>query len=131
MPLADIGTPRIPFLDLSKATKLKYLDIRWAGLDVQWITTILQTAESEALQHITIYPATANTIGEGVYRDWQDLDRLLVQSSTFHPILVRVVCRVGNNLRDCAPGLLPELTGRGLVELVDTTDSGARVVNVG
>ena len=55
-------------------------------------------------------------------RQWKDLDLLLVQFWSTHSIRPRVVCvagRVGEDLRDRLPSLLPELTRRGLIDLVE------------
>ena len=116
----DAGTARAPFLDLSEATRLKDLSFRWGSLSVARITAALQTIESKSLQHISIHPATALTIEDAVHQEWQDLDRLLIQFCTLHPIRLEVMC--GRDLRDHTSNLLPELTRRGLVDLVEATD---------
>jgi len=110
-------------LDLSKATKLKYLKFLWTRSSVQWIATTLQTVKSKNLQRIIICQAIAlpEEIEEAVYREWQDLDRLLVQfwaSHLIRPRVTYVVGKGGKDLRDHVPSLLPELTRRGLVDLV-------------
>ena len=112
-----------PFLDLSKAAKLKDLNFRWRRMNVRWITMALKTVESKRLRHITIFPATADSIEEAVFQEWHDLDQLLVQFWITHSIRPCLVYRIkklgGKDLRDHALGLLPELTGRGLVDLVE------------
>ena len=121
-PPADIGTSRTPYLDLSKATKLKDLELRWKRLSVGWITMALGTVKSEYLRKITIHPTTAATIEDSIYQEWQELDQLLVQFWTTHSVRPRLAYRVGKggqDLRDCAPRLLPELSRRGLVDLVE------------
>jgi len=112
-------------LDLSKASKLKYLVflLRLAEPTVQWITTALQTVESKSLQRISIrtHDDVPEKIGEEFHQEWQDLDRQLVQFWTTHSIRPRIayVPRKGEeDMRDHAPRLLPELTKRGLVDLV-------------
>jgi len=117
--------------DLSKATKLKHVKflrtIRNSG--AQWITTTLQTVKSKNLQHITInqtgpFPGTIN---EEVHQEWKDLDQLLVQFWSTHSIRPQVVYTVGNrgdglrDLRDWLPSLWPELTRRGLIDLVEVS----------
>jgi len=108
-------------LDLSKATKLKSLR---SGSSVQWITTTLQTIKSKSLQRILIRPfgTPPEAIEEEVHQQWQDLDRLLVQFWTSHSIRPQIMQGAGkewNGLRDRLPGLLPELTRRGLVDLFE------------
>jgi len=79
----------------------------------------LQTVKSRGIQHIDIYPMT---IGEEVYPEWQDLDHLLVKLCTSHSIRPRVMYEAGRGgkiLRDRVSSLLPELTRRGLVDLVE------------
>jgi len=91
---------------------------------VQWITMTLQTLNSKNLQSITIEPhnATPETVEEGAYQEWQDLDRSLVQFWTSHSIRPRFVYvprwGKGKDLVADVPILLPELTRRGLVDLV-------------
>jgi hypothetical protein len=83
----------------------------------------LQTVKSKNLQQITIHSHAvfANPIEETVHREWQDLDRLLVQFWTAHSLHPKVMYgseRGGNDLRDLAPSLFPELMRRGIVDLV-------------
>ena len=83
----------------------------------------LRTVRSRNLQQITIhlYTTSANLITEAVRQEWQDLDRLLLQFWTSHSICPKITYEVdkrGDDLRASAPGLLPELTKRGLVDLV-------------
>ena len=117
------------FLDLSKATKLKHVKFlrQRTRSTVQWITTTLQTVESKNLESITIFPfdkSLPETVEEQAYQEWQDLDRLLVQfwaSHSIRPQLAYVAGRRGTkDLGGDAPKLLPELTRRGLVDLVET-----------
>ena len=92
-------------------------------MNVRWIIRALKTVESRSLQHITIHPTPGDAIEEAVYQEWQDLDQLLVQFWITHSIRPRLVYKVrrfvGKDLRDYAAGLLPELTRRGLVDLVE------------
>lgn len=55
-------------------------------------------------------------------RDWQDLDRLLVQiwaSYSIRPWIMYETGKEGRDQKDHAPSLLPELTRRGFVDLVE------------
>ena len=89
----------------------------------------LQTVKSQNLQRITIQQdATTleNGIEERVRREWLELDHLLTQFWTSHSIRPQVVYEPGGGsqgMRHLASGLLPELTRRGLVDLVETPPS--------
>jgi hypothetical protein len=121
--LVDVDTSGAPPLDLSRATKLKELSFRFEGLDVQRITMALQTVQSEHLQQITIRLCgdPVNPFEETVRLGWQDLDRLLVQFWTSHSIRPKITYDTREGHDDwgvSASRLLPELTKRGLVDLV-------------
>ena len=128
-----IDVPEVVFLDLTKAIKLKRVVFLRENTGhatrhtVEWVTKTLQTVESKHLQSITVSPSNKDlpeTIKQEAYQEWQDLDRLLVQFWTSHSIRPRVMYvagrRGGKDLRADAPKLLPELTRRGLVDLVET-----------
>jgi hypothetical protein len=121
--LVDVDTSGTPPLDLSKATKLKELSFRFEWLGLQRITMALQTVQSKYLQQITICPRGnfANPVEETVCLGWQDLDHLLVRFWTSHSIRPEIIYEAGEkhdvwNL--LALKFLPELTRRGLVDLV-------------
>ena len=117
-------------LDLSKATKLQDMTFRSTSLNVGWITAAVQTTvpEHRELRKILIrvpYSLTCFDVDimkeSAVYREWLDLDRLLVQLWESNSTPPRVICttwkwepegRIG--FADC---LLPELTRRGIVDL--------------
>ena len=151
-PLLDAGTPKAPFPDLSRASKLKDLTFVCTASDVSWITAALQTVEPGNLQQITIIlrrepqgDATERTIPR---QRWQNLDRLLVQLCTSYSIRPRLVYTpdigpganrrtLGSLLcpgedtrerdtRDYVLNLLPELANRGLVRLVQRTPPSTR-----
>jgi len=111
--------------NLSTATKLKHLVFRCGRQNVQWITEALQTVESKTLQQITVWPDFNSfplRIAEPYRQQWHDLDRLLIQFWDSHSIRPKVTYKAGvirKDTREYAPGLLPELTERGLVDLVD------------
>ena len=119
----------MPLPDLSTATKLKDLafvqPMLIAESSVQWITEILQTVKSKDVQHIRISIYIDDEISEAIRQEWQDLDRLLVHFWTSYLVRPRVVylLREGEkDMRDRAPSLLPELTRRGLIDLIEATD---------
>jgi len=111
--------------NLSTATRLKRLVFHSTRSNVQWITAALETVESSDLRQITVRPpgnTFINTIEEMVRRQWQDLDRLLVRFLAPRSIRPEVSYNVKAgemDFRDHAPSLLPELTRRGLVDLVE------------
>ena len=123
-----IDVPDMVSLDLSKATKLKHVKFLRTKMrsTVRWIVKALQTVESKYLESITVFPfdkSLPETVEEEVYQEWQDLDRLLVRFWTSHSIRPQVAYVAGRrgtkDLEDDAPKLLPELTMRGLVDLVE------------
>ena len=133
--LADTLLPRLDpttiSLDLSTATKLNALVFRCTWQNVQWITMALRTVESKDLQQIVLRPRVttfANTVPELIHREWQDLDRMLLQfwfSHSIRPKVARGMEVLGASLRDCKLGLMPELSARGLIDLVgDIPQSG-------
>ena len=80
--------------------------------------------KSENLRRITIHPyeMPVNPIEDMERHQWQDLDRLLVQFWTSHSIRPTIVYEAMERRRDLgaiALSLLPELVGRGLVNLFD------------
>jgi len=85
----------------------------------------LRTVKSENLRQITIQPAKSlvEMAGEEDDLEWKGLDRLLVQFWITHSIRPQIMYRAGSNgrkdLGDCAKGLLPELTRKELVDLVE------------
>jgi hypothetical protein len=115
--------PRIPSLDLSKATKLKAVVLQCASPNLQWAATTLQTIESENLQRITIdMSKLENLLKETVHQTWLDLDRLLLQFSESHSIRPEIILSRGRGRTDfmnLMPILLPELTRRGIVDVVE------------
>ena len=111
--------------DISAAKKLKRLVFCCNRSTTQWITMALQTIDSRDLREITVQPNSQNfryAIHESICREWRDLDRLLVQFWSSHSIRPKVIWHRGagrGDMRIHAPKLLPELTRRGLVDLVE------------
>jgi hypothetical protein len=102
-----------------------------------WITVALKTLTSRHanLQTVAIhvsFPARLSpvdepvdvkeTIGEEVHSQWMDLDCVLVQLWESHAIRLQVICSTGGEekvARKFTDGLLPEMTKRGRLELVN------------
>ena len=58
-------------------------------------------------------------IGEANFEQWLNLDRLLVQFWESRSIRPKVVCAKLREGRDWAGCLLPEITGRGIIDLFE------------
>ena len=125
-------------IDLSKVTKLKDAAFGPGLWDVEWITMTLQTIAPahRDLRQISIYiPYRSDDLGrhftqtieEAILRQWLALDRLLVQLWESHSIRPRVAHLKSEEeeenewMRECIEGLLPEMTGRGIIELAEFT----------
>jgi len=124
---------KVPLFNLSGATKLGDVVFRPTSLGIRWITMALQTItpEHRSLSQISIYvpdylagaKVDANvkeSIGEANFSQWLDLDHFLVQlweSRSVRPNVIRAA--VGRGMRDCIGSLLPEITKRGMIDLVD------------
>ena len=76
----------------------------------------LRTVESKNLQQITIHPY-AQEDEKMDHQELQNFDRLLVQLWTSHSIRPQLVYTLDNG-RAFVSGLVPELTRRGLIDLV-------------
>ena len=89
-------------LDLSKAQNLTHVEICSHTPDARWITRSLRSIEFKNLSYmeITLYPYSDREI---VQREFENLDRLLVELFTSHSIVLKVVCR---------GRLLPRIMGR-------------------
>ena len=117
--------PATTVFDISAAVKLNRLVFRCSRPTVQWIVMTLQTIDSKDLRHITVRFKPYNfrrVAHETICREWGDLDRLLVQLWTSHSIRPKVAWgpRLGRkDMRAYVSRLLPELTRRGLVDLVE------------
>lgn len=138
---ADESEPWV--IDLSKATKLKGAVLHCESLDSGWITRTLKTItpEHRGLQKISIsIPSllghvTAEDCG-GIERRieeanlgtrWSDLERLLIECWDSRSIRVEVVYpqtqtrNLARGMKDWAVYLFPELTKRGIIDLVEGT----------
>ena len=62
------------------------------------------------------------TVGEANFKQWLNLDRLLVQvweSRSIRPKVIFTEQEGMSDMRDCMGCLLPEITKRGIIDLVD------------
>jgi hypothetical protein len=122
-------------VDLSKATKLKDVVFQLESLSVQWVIMALrhhhtQTSRSPTNQNrcihrptsINIFGAGANVrqvIGEANFRQWLDLDRLLVQFWESHSIRPKFTSTTERDMRKRFRRLLPEITKRGIIDILE------------
>ena len=131
------GDPPHTSIDLSKATRLQDIEF-WCGqLRAKWVTMTLRTVTSKHkdLQKIFIHiyhrftpdssgASIRKVVGETTYREWLDLDRLLVEfweSRSIRP-KVKYACASPNESKGAIDGvacLLPEITKRGIADLVE------------
>lgn len=117
----DVATFRGRFPDLSKAAKLKDLMFLSRACNIHWIVAALKNVEYKNLRQLTIRLETADEPEETDDEDWQDLDRLLVQFWTSYSIRPQLGYAPDSKGRERVrlPDLLPELTKRELVDLVE------------
>ena len=133
--LLFLAKPRSASIDLSKATKLKDVAFQPTSRSVKWITTTLKTASKhrdlrEISIHLDSYVAivgaggdVVQVIGEEIWEEWLDLDRLLVQfweSSSIRPKVVVMVQIAGAWNARYSVGyerLLPDITERRIIDL--------------
>lgn len=116
------------FPDLSKTVTLKHVKLVRMGESstVRWITMALRTVKSRNLESITIaidedFP---EAIDDEAHREWKNLDRLFVQFWTSRSIRPQVMNAPGwreETFRGNARQLLPESTGRGIVDMVEVS----------
>jgi hypothetical protein len=112
-------------INLSKATKLKGIVFRCGLLHSEWVAMALETITSQRrdLQRISIYvPHPLHYVyDEGT--QWLHLDRLLVRFWDSRLIRPKVVYRRAMNgekgMEDWIGRLLPEITKRGIIDLVE------------
>ena len=130
LPLFPVGSTAI---NLSEATKLRDVVFRPESLSIKWITAALQTAvpKHRELQKISIcipynstFPDSVKAIKRSAtYGEWMDLDRLLVQfweSRSTSPKVISMAWEGRKrDMRGYAECLLPELTKRDVIDLVE------------
>jgi len=123
-----------PSFNISKVTKLRDLVFRPGWETIEWITEAIRTItpEHRDLQQITVYVPYSLSISnhdtntpqtlQATSMQWSDLDHLLVQLWESRSIRPRVGCSwsrgEGEHTDDCIAYLFPEITKRGIVELV-------------
>ena len=129
------------WVDLSKATKLKEVVLRCRIPHPLWVISVLRTItpNHRNLQWVSIQgpyighdpdsPTNradlanirqAIVMGESIYMQWLELDRLLVELWETHTIHLEVLYyEYPDGMgRHCVGSVLPEVTKRGIADLV-------------
>jgi len=130
-------------IDLSNAWKLEDVALQFTNSSsVQWVSTTLRTITTDhrKLREVLFYapclhcgstststfdhtnPADiTRRIGEVAYKQWLEFDRLLARIWESHSIHLKVLCYKRQDGTDCrcANSLLPEVTRRGIADLVE------------
>ena len=123
-------------IDLSMATKLKYLIFRVESRRVDWTNVALRTItpEHQDLRQITIYLPYDSTLsgaganvrratGEQLFGQWLEFDHLLVQlweSRWIRPrILYYAPPGTEKDISESVGCLLPDATKRGIIDLAE------------
>ena len=116
----------LPPFDLSMVTEVKGMEFRCHTIRIQWLTMSLRTVKPPNLRQITLtmdpFIVFFGPVGEEIHQEWQDLDHLLVQLWTSHSVLPIIRFETtgnGDHLLNLASGLLPELTSRGAVSVIE------------
>jgi hypothetical protein len=133
-----LGVSRPGLVNLLKATKLKDVAFRLTSWSIERVATALQTitAEHQDFRQIKIYIPYCLTlhgvganvrpaIGTANFGQWLDLDRLLVKLWESHSIRPKVICTTRTEKGDCVGCLLPEITRRGILDLVECSPAEA------
>ena len=132
---AFLDQSRSTSIDLSNATRLKGVAFEVDPPDVDWIAMELQsiTPKHQDLQQISIHlpgrmiPSSADTdtrerMGETIYGQWLDIDRILVQFWELRSIRPRVVCLIATGAEPAVGhfvgSILPEATRSGIIDLL-------------
>jgi len=121
-----LAGPRATSFNLLKATRLRDVVFRPGVLSVEWITLALQvvTCKHQDLRRISVdvpyhLACIRQAIGEEIFEQWSDLDRILVrlwESLSIRPNVRWTKGRwEGDRVGDCIGRLLPEMARRGTV----------------
>ena len=137
---SDLPSPAVHYsptsIDLSKATILGEVVFRPGSPSVTWVLAALRAiiTEHRDVQQISVHIpfdvalvdvniALGQTVREAIYREWLDLDCLLVQFWESHSVRPKVIpdmtmWRGEQDVKHCVGRLLPEVTKRGVIDLI-------------
>ena len=127
--IADV-IPQPPTLDLSKATNLKEVTLRFITPNIPWITAVLKTLkpENKALQKISISCPifSAKSVPLREKEKWAALDCTLDEFCESRSCGVKIIfSRVKDmeewECKEFKRVFLPEMAGRKLVDLIPVT----------
>ena len=136
--LTSVVEPLSPSIDLSGATKLRDVAFKCKSKP-QWIVMALRTVTHhhrslkriEIDAHEILFELDADrwagpgdfrdVVGEAVYEEWMDLDRLLDRLRESHSIRLNVLCNAPSSMgeaqaRGCMEKLLPKVMRGGMAE---------------
>jgi hypothetical protein len=126
------GEMKLTPIDLSKATKLKDVVFQLESRGVKWVIAALRTITPKHRDlrqiridvsfNVVLLGAGANVpqaIGEANYRQWLDLDRFLVQFWESHSIRPKFTSTTERDMRKRFRRLLPEITKRGIIDILE------------
>ena len=121
-------------VDFSEVIGLEEVVFRSEEVEDIWAATALKTITSKHTDfrkvsiHVTpikafpVGESVRETIGEEIYEQWMDLDRVLVQLWETNSIHTQVFYSIDEEEKDAREhicSLLPEMTKRGIVEMTD------------
>ena len=138
-----IDLPKSAQVDLSKATKLKDVEFKlWLRPTLLLTTLRTVTRDHRELERITLRVISSKglregedvryAVGESTYQGWLELDRLLAQLNESHSFRLKVLRYKfhtdsdGSGERRRMGILLPEVTARGIVDLVSSSPQADR-----
>jgi len=124
----------VAFINLSKATRLREVGFRlldpydvWAGSTLKTLTPNHKDLWRISIHMVIREHANLQQIfGIDICDSWADLDHTLIQLWESNAVTTRVTYATGGDkteARKFVEQLLPEMTRRGIVELVDCIDS--------
>jgi len=116
-------------IDLSQAANLRDVVFRCGRLRARWISETLHTIGPKNLQRLSLElshcSVIEDTTWETVHPEWLDLDSLLVPFWVSRSLRLKVINTPGKGeegVRDRVAKFLPELTRRGIADLVQCVE---------
>jgi hypothetical protein len=117
-------------IDLSEAIRLKEVKFIFDAIKDVWTTAALKTITSKHTQFkkVSMFISMEEILyfmGKNILDRWMDFDRVLVQLWESHAIHTQVTYSTEQEekeAREYIGSLLPEMTKRGRLEMVDERD---------
>ena len=120
MPYPRVDASQTPIIDLSKATKLQDVEFQCKESNVQWIAAALHTAGSKIIHQVSIGHEAFSYVSR---QECSDLDSSLVHLMTSHPLRLKIVHEPMDVPEGAVAYLLPQITKRGVVDVVESPPS--------